>query len=84
MIDTKTTVRSKSLPRVQRLASEAARGLNERREASNVNWIALRAENERRAKAAQEARARRTREARVEPLQWLDDATRSVPAYEIV
>lgn len=56
MIDTKTTIRSKSLPRVQRLASEAARGLNERREASNVNWIALRAENERRTKAAQEAR----------------------------
>ena len=38
----------------------------------------LRAENERRAAAAAKPRV-----ARVEPLQWLDDATRSVPAYEV-
>jgi hypothetical protein len=39
----------------------------------------LRAENARRAAAATTPRV-----ARVEPLQWLDDATRSVPAYEVL
>ena len=37
----------------------------------------LRAENMRRANRAATV-------TRVEPLQWLDDATRSVPAYEVL
>jgi hypothetical protein len=39
----------------------------------------LRAENARRAAAANAPRVRT-----IEPLQWLDDATRSVPAYEVL
>ncbi len=39
----------------------------------------LRAENARRMAAASKPRVRREA-----PLQWLDDATRSVPAYEVL
>jgi len=39
----------------------------------------LRAENARRAAAAAKPRVRT-----IQPLAWLDDATRSVPAYEVL
>lgn len=39
----------------------------------------IRAENERRTAVANRSRVRT-----LQPLQWLDDATRSVPAYEVL